>query len=60
MNQYAMQAATSFLLGLTIGGLRSIIDSEEDWNKREKMLQELESQLRKEINRIYYSGVGLE
>lgn len=49
-----LQAATSFLLGRTHGGIKAIVDSETDCNSKLKMLDELEFELRKDIERIYY------
>ena len=54
MNQFEMQAATSFLLGRMHGGIRAIIDSELDMRARLIALEELELELRKDIERLYY------
>lgn len=54
MTQHELQAATSFLLGRVHGGIRAIIDSEVDLNSKMKALDELEFELRKDIEKIYY------
>ena len=54
MNQFELQAATSFLLGRMHGGIRAIIDSEVDMRSRLIMLEELEVELKEKIEKIYY------
>lgn len=50
----AMQAATSFLLGRYSTGLWLILESETSDSYKIRQLQDLEAELRKEIERLYY------
>lgn len=54
MTPHELQAGTSFLLGKVHGAIRAIIDSEADNASRLKALDELEFELRKDIERLYY------
>lgn len=54
MTRHGLQAATSFLLGRVHGGIRAIIESEVDLNSKMKALDELEFELRKDIEKLYY------
>lgn len=54
MTPHELQAGTSFLLGRVHGGIRAIIESEVDLNSKMKALDELEFELRKDIEKLYY------
>lgn len=54
MNQIELQAATSYLLGRAHGGIWAIIDSKLDMIARFTALEELEAELRKAIENLYY------
>lgn len=55
MNEYQMQASTSFLLGKIYGSICSIIDCDGDSNYKLKLLDELRFELYNKINSLYYS-----
>lgn len=54
MTPESLQANTSFLLGRVHGGIRAIIDCKTSMESRLLMLEELELELRNDIERIYY------
>lgn len=56
MNQYEMQAATSFLLGIAHGGIVNVLNTTPDYEKATDMLRELEYRLRADIEKLYYTN----
>lgn len=53
MNQYEMQAATSFLLGVAHGGIVNVLQHDVVSESLD-MLQALERRLRADIEKLYY------
>jgi len=56
MNQYEMQAATSFLLGIAHGGIVNVLNTTPDYEKATDMLRKLEYRLRADIEKLYYTN----
>jgi len=49
-----MLSCVSLLLGRTYGSIRAIIESNEDMRGRLKALDRIESELRRDLHRLYY------